>query len=419
MIKAGYFLFTLLYPIGAWILSLFGNKKAKLWTDGRKNAFSFLQEQFEHNRSPVIWFHCASLGEFEQGRPVMEALKKEYPQHKLLITFFSPSGYEIRKNYAGADAICYLPMDGKKHAREFVRIVKPSLVLFIKYEFWYYYLAEIRKQNIPLLLVSALFRKDQPFFQWYGSFHRSMLQCFTYIFVQNKAALQLLHGIHYSKASVSGDTRFDRVLQTVSTFEPMPLIEQFCDGKITVVAGSTWTEDDEELDHYVIHHPDMRFVIAPHDISEERLKECERLYKHTIRYSQLEATELTPDTNTLIIDNIGMLSRIYHYAHIAYVGGAFGGDGIHNILEAAVYAKPVVFGPGHDNFPETDDLIVAGGAFSVENVLELETVLNKLVSNESFYKTACDSSGHFVKKNAGATQQVMTYIQANRLLTSW
>lgn len=418
MIKSGYNLFTFLYPIIANLLALFGNQKAKLWVEGRKQIFPFLQSRFENNTAPVIWFHCASLGEFEQGRPVMEQLKQLYPQYKLLVTFFSPSGYEIRKNYPAADTICYLPMDGKKNAQRFLQIVKPSLVLFVKYEFWYHYLSEINKRNIPLLLISALFRKSQPFFKWYGSFNRSMLACFRHIFVQTDTSLQLLHSIGFDKAGISGDTRFDRVLQTADNFEPLSLIEKFCESKTVLVAGSTWTEDDEELDHFVINHPDLRFIIAPHDISEERLKECEMLYKHTIRYSQFENIELTPNTNTLIIDNIGMLSRIYYYAHIAYVGGAFGGNGIHNILEAAVFAKPVVFGPEHDNFPETDDLIEAGGAFSVENALELETVLNNLLSDEAYCFNAGTTSGEFVKRNAGATKKVIHYIQENRLLTN-
>ncbi len=417
MVKAGYILFTLLYPLGARIASLFNNK-ARLWVDGRKNIFSFLQSVFTNNTSPVIWFHCASLGEFEQGKPVMEKLKELHPTYKLLVTFFSPSGYEIRKNYKGADVICYLPMDSPKHAKQFIQIVKPALVVFVKYEFWYYYLTEIKKQEIPLLLVSALFRKKQPFFKWYGSFHKQMLACFTHLFVQNKESLHLLNSIQINNAEISGDTRFDRVLQTANNFTSLPLIERFCAGKQVLVAGSTWVDDDEELDHFVIHHPDMRFIIAPHDISEDRLKECETLYKHIIRYSQLENTALHDNINTLIIDNIGMLSRIYKYANIAYVGGAFGGDGIHNILEAAVFAKPVVFGPEHDNFPETFDLIEAGGAFSVENALQLETILNKLLNDSQFYQATCVASGNFVKQNTGATEQIITYIQEKRLLTN-
>ncbi len=235
---------------------------------------------------------------------------------------------------------------------------------------------------------------------------------------KTKLRCHLLHSISINNASISGDTRFDRVLQTANHFEPLRLIEQFCQNKKVLVAGSTWTEDDEELDHFVIHHPAMRFVIAPHDISEERLQECERLYKHTIRYSQFENTAIGEDVNTLLIDNIGMLSRIYFYADIAYIGGAFGGDGIHNILEAAVFAKPVVFGPEHDNFPETDDLIEEGGAFSVNNALELENILNKLLTDEAFKAAAGKASGEFVKINAGATGQIIAYIQEKRLLTN-
>ena len=297
-------------------------------------------------------------------------------------------------------------------------MVRPSLVIFVKYEFWYYYLKAIRKRNIPLLLVSGLFRESQTFFKNYGGFYRHMLRYFTHLFVQTPDALQLLHSIGITNASVSGDTRFDRVLATAQNFEGVPLIEAFCAGRKVVVAGSTWTEDDEELDHYVIQHQDMRFIIAPHDISEERLKECEQLYKHTIRYSQLGTAHGTAGINTLIIDNIGILSRLYKYATICYVGGAFGGDGIHNILEPAVFARPVLFGPVHDKFPEAGELIEAGGAYSVENALELENTLNELLSNEQLYTQSCEASQQYIQRNAGATGKVIQYIQEKRLLTN-
>ncbi|TKK67189.1 3-deoxy-D-manno-octulosonic acid transferase [Ilyomonas limi] len=412
-----YYLFITLYPVAARVLSLF-NKKAKLWVRGRKDVMEDVYHYFKSNTAPVIWFHCASLGEFEQGRPVLEGLKTMYQRHKILVTFFSPSGYEIRKNYKLADFICYLPMDSPLHAKRFVTTVRPSLVVFVKYEFWFYYLKAIRKRDIPLLLVSGLFRENQIFFKKYGGFYRRMLRYFTYLFVQTPKALQLLQSIGIANAGVSGDTRFDRVLATAQNFEPVPLIEAFCAGKKTIVAGSTWTEDDEELDHFVIHHPDMRFIIAPHDISEERLKECERLYKHTVRYSHLGKAHNTAGINTLLIDNIGMLSRLYKYATICYVGGAFGGDGIHNILEPAVFAKPVLFGPVHDKFPEAGELIEAGGAYSIENALELEKVLDELLSNEEQYAQSCAASLHYVQGNAGATGKVIQYIQEKRLLTS-
>ena len=412
-----YYLFITLYPVAARILSLF-DKKAKLWVRGRKDVMEDVYHYFKSNTSPVIWFHCASLGEFEQGRPVLEALRVMYARHKILVTFFSPSGYEIRKNYKQADFICYLPMDGPLIAKRFVKMVRPSLVIFVKYEFWFYYLKAIRKRDIPLLLVSGLFRESQTFFKNYGGFYRRMLRYFTHLFVQTPDALQLLHSIGITNASVSGDTRFDRVLATAQNFEAVPLIEAFCAGRKVVVAGSTWTEDDEELDHFVIQHPDMRFIIAPHDISEERLMECERLYKHTIRYSQLGTAHGTAGINTLIIDNIGMLSRLYKYATICYVGGAFGGDGIHNILEPAVFAKPVLFGPVHDKFPEAGELIEAGGAYSVENALELENTLNELLSNEQLYAQSCEASQQYIQRNAGATGKVIQYIQEKRLLTN-
>lgn len=412
-----YYLFITLYPVVARILSLF-DKKAKLWVQGRKDVMDDIYHYFKTNTAPVIWFHCASLGEFEQGRPVLEALRVMYTRHKILVTFFSPSGYEVRKNYKQADFICYLPMDSPLNARRFIKTVRPTLVIFVKYEFWFYYLKAIRKRNIPLLLVSGIFRESQTFFKKYGGFYRRMLRYFTHLFVQTPDALRLLHSIGINNASVSGDTRFDRVLATAQNFEPVPLIEAFCAGRKVVVAGSTWTEDDEELDHFVINHPDMRFIIAPHDISEERLKECERLYKHTIRYSQLSTAHGTAGINTLIIDNIGMLSRLYKYATICYVGGAFGGDGIHNILEPAVFAKPVLFGPVHDKFPEAGAMVEVGGAYSVENALELEKTLNGLLSNEQLYAQSCAASLQYIQHHAGATGKVIQYIQENRLLTN-
>ena len=412
-----YFLFVKLYPFLARVFSLF-NDKAKLWVAGREKVFPKLRIFFNQNTKPVIWFHCASLGEFEQGRPVLESVKALYPRYAILVTFFSPSGYEVRKNYKGADYISYLPMDSVRNARYFVRLVKPALVIFIKYEFWFYYLKEIHQRKIPLLLVSGLFRKDQVFFKNYGGFYRRMLRYFSHLFLQTTDSLQLLQSVNIHKATVNGDTRFDRVLATLNNFKPIPEIAAFCGDKKVLVAGSTWIEDDEELDHFVINHPHMRFIIAPHSISEERLKECERLYKNTVRYSQLNSKPLTGGVNTLIIDNIGMLSRLYYYATICYIGGAFGGDGIHNILEPAVFAKPVIFGPVYDKFPEAVDLVATGGAFTIENALEGEEVLNELLQNEKAYAKSCAASGKYVAEKAGATRQVVQYIQENRLLTN-
>ena len=416
-----YNLFILLYPLAARCIASF-NPKARKWVKGRQQVFSRLQQRFAAEQRPVIWVHCASLGEFEQGRPVMEALKQVYPQHALLLTFFSPSGYEVQKNYPHADAIFYLPMDSAAHARRFLDITRPALVVFVKYEFWFYYLKETRKRNIPLLLVSAIFREDQPFFKKYGHFHRQMLQCFTHLFVQTADAASLLKKINIQPVTISGDTRFDRVLQIAQGFTEIPGIAAFCNNKPVLVAGSTWTEDDEELDHYVNTHEATRFIIAPHDISEERLRECERLYKHSVRYSTylqlLQSHVPVEAVNTLIIDNIGMLSRLYAYASICFIGGGFGGDGIHNILEAAVYHKPVVCGPVYDKYIEGVEMLEAGGAFSIPDALELEKILDRLFTDTSFYQGAAVAAGRYVQQKTGATTGIIRYIQENRLLTS-
>jgi len=425
--KVFYILFLKFYSSGIAIASLFNNK-AKLWIKGRRNIFSAISDNLSYTGSNRIWIHCSSLGEFEQGRPLIESLKKNYPQYSIILTFFSPSGYEHQKNYQSANHIFYLPADSKKNAQKFFDIVQPGLVIFIKYEFWYYYLNEAKRRNIPLLLVSATFRTDQPFFQWYGKFHREMLSCFTHFFVQNQASLNLLQKINFSNVSISGDTRFDRVLEIVRNFKLVSKIENFCAGKTVIVAGSTWLEDDEELDHFANTHPDIRFIIAPHDIGESRLKECEKLYHYSVRYSQFIKQEhkvelptfdiqnRTP--NTLIIDNIGMLKYLYSYATISYVGGGFGGDGVHNVLEAAVYAKPVVFGPVYEKYPEAAELIEHGGAFSVIDAIELEDTLNELFDNPSQYNAAAANARDYVYSKAGATENVMKYIQEKRLLTS-
>lgn len=416
-----YHLFIRLYPLMARLAALFNPKAAK-WVKGRAGIFQQLQQAFAAEKRPVVWVHCASLGEFEQGRPLIEALKQTHAHCAVLLTFFSPSGYEVQKNYAQADYVFYLPMDGPRNAARFLSIARPRLILFIKYEFWFYYLKEAFKRQLPLLLVSGIFRDDQPFFKWYGGFHRGMLRYFSHFFVQTPRAAALLNSAGISQVTVSGDTRFDRVLQIAQGFTDIPAIAGFCAGKTVFVAGSTWTDDDEELDHYVNLHEDYRFIIAPHDIGEERLLECERLYKHAVRYSTylglLQSGVPVDAINTLIIDNIGMLSRLYHYATVCYVGGGFGGDGIHNILEAAVYYKPVVFGPVYDKYIEGVEMIEAGGAFSVADALELEAVFDRLVSDAACYGPAADAAGNYVAQKTGATATVLRYIQEKRLLTN-
>ncbi|BAV04671.1 3-deoxy-D-manno-octulosonic-acid transferase [Filimonas lacunae] len=416
MSKLLYRFFISVYPFMARILGAF-NAKARLWVNGRKNIFTALQQALQPNTQPVIWMHCASLGEFEQGRPVLEALRLQHPHTRILLTFFSPSGYEVQKQYKGADWIFYLPMDSARNARNFFDIVQPSLVLFVKYEFWHYYLQQARNRNIPLLLVSGIFRSNQAFFKSYGQFHRRMLDCFTHFFVQNQASATLLQSVGYNNITIAGDTRFDRVLEIAGNFSPLPVIEQFCNGKPVIVAGSTWSEDDEELDHFANTHPDIRFIIAPHDIGVERIKECQHLYKQAVLFSEWEKQQ-NSNANVLIIDNIGMLSRLYHYATICYVGGGFGGDGIHNILEAAVYYKPVVFGPVYDKYFEAVEMLEQEGAFSVPDALHLEKVFDQLLSNAALYTAAADHAGNYVSSKAGATTTLVNYIQVNRLFTN-
>ncbi len=416
-----YRLFIWLYPKAAWLLGSY-DRKARFWVRGRRGLFKKLSAFFHNNHQPVVWMHTASLGEFEQGRPLLESIRTQYPKHKILLSFFSPSGYEIRKYYEGADMICYLPMDSPAHAHRFLNIVQASLVVFVKYEFWHYYLHEIRQRNIPLLLASGIFREDQPFFKWYGGFHKGMLGNFTELFVQNGASARLLNGIGFhSNVTISGDTRFDRVITIAAQFQTLPVINRFCEGHQVIIAGSTWSEDDEALDHYANTHPDLRFIVAPHDIDEERLEECLKLYKRSMLYSAYEASigegdTLSGDTNVLIIDNIGMLSKLYHYATIAYIGGGFGNDGIHNILEAAVYGKPVLFGPVYDKYFEAEELLEAGGAYSIIDALELEQQLNELLNDQSLYEASAKAAFGYVQREAGATKKIMQYIQENRLL---
>jgi 3-deoxy-D-manno-octulosonic-acid transferase len=425
-----YNLFLWLYQVSIRIVSPW-NKKAAAWLNGRKGIFKTVRKAGIKG-SHRVWMHCASLGEFEQGRPVIESLRKLYPDITVIISFFSPSGYEIRKNYAGADHIFYLPMDSALNAKKWLDLVDPTLVLWIKYDYWYYYLRELRKRKIPALLVSPLFREDQPFFKWYGNIHRLMLDSFHAFFVQNEQSGQLLKSLGITQSVfVGGDTRFDRVIDIAEAFEALPEIDAFCGKHSVIVAGSTWEEDEEELDHFANAHPDIRFIIAPHEIEADHLQDMEGLFRHTIRYSVLEKQFRSKATqeisflqdvqtpNVLIIDNIGMLARLYYYADICYVGGGFGHDGVHNTLEAAVYGKPVITGPVIDKYIEVMELAEAGGVIIIDNALEAESVFNRLLENEEEYEFHGKAAREFVYARRGATEKIIRYIQENRLLTSW
>ena len=365
--------------------------------------------------------HCASLGEFEQGRPLLENIKLQYPEYKIVLSFFSPSGYEVMKDYPGADHIFYLPMDSPSNAKKFIDAVKPSLVLWVKYEYWFYYLDELKRRNIPVILVSGIFRAGQPFFKWYGQIWRVMLGCFTHCFVQNEESRSLLKTIGISEnVSLNGDTRFDRVIAIARNFEPIPYIDSFCANNRVIVAGSTWEEDEIELLHYVKVHPEIKFIIAPHEIGEKKLNEVKKEFPNSIFYSILaeNPSAMADGKNVLIIDNIGMLSRLYKYATITYVGGGFGNDGVHNVLEPAVFGKPVVFGPEYEKFAEATGLVEAGGGLSFSLPLGLEEIFTDLLSDESNLKETGDASKEFVFAQQGATEKIIGYIQEKRLLTS-
>ena len=457
-----YHVFLWFYKVGIRLVAPW-NRKAKEWLDGRKGIFERMRADLgtgSAGKYPVIWMHCSSLGEFEQGRPVIEALRREAPMARIVLTFFSPSGYRAKKDYEGADYIYYLPLDSPGNARQFISLVRPTLVLWVKYDYWYYYLVELKKRGIPVLLVSGVFRADQPFFKWYGRLHRYMLECMTHLFVQTEASRVLLEGRGLAgQVSVSGDTRFDRVIEIAREGAPLPLIEAWCGGHPVIVAGSTWEEDEEELDHYANTHPEVRFILAPHEIGEDRLVEVERLFRHCIRYSVWAAgggrvaggggagvwggagrggsagaegrggaagagragagpRPGWPEPNVLIIDNIGMLSRLYRYATIAYVGGGFGDDGVHNVLEAAVYGKPVVFGPVIEKYIEAVELTESGGGIVIDSALEAEGVLERLLRDPEEVRETGEASARYVDSKKGATDKIIKFIQEKRLLTS-
>lgn len=404
-----------MYRAGISIASLW-NTKAKRWVNGRKDIYEQLKSKFKNQKSKVIWVHCSSLGEFEQGRPVIEKIRSNYPDSRILLTFFSPSGYEIRKDYKGADWVFYLPLDSTSNAKRFFDIVSPSLVVFVKYDYWYYYLSECKKRNIPLLMTSAIFRKEQPFFKWYRGLHRKMLSCFTHFFVQDKESADLLASINIKNVTVAGDTRFDRVSEIAEGFKPIVEIEKFCDGTDILVAGSTWPADEKIIKEATAAIPNLKLIIAPHEIHKGHLDHLKDLFPGSVYYSQL--TRENSHANCLIIDNIGMLSRLYEYSTITYVGGGFN-KGIHNTLEAAVYGRPVLFGPNYQKFREAKELIKAGGGFSISSAEHLSSLLEKFLRDKTHLEAIDTNSYDFVNDNRGATEKILRYIEENRLLTSW
>jgi 3-deoxy-D-manno-octulosonic-acid transferase len=396
----------LLYNLGLYIYSLLilivslFNKKAKLWIDGRRNV-----ELIRLNSS--VWFHFASLGEFEQGRPVLESFKISNPESKIVITFFSPSGYEIRKNTPLADAVYYLPLDTAENARRFIDTINPALAIFTKYEYWYHYFDELHNRAVPLYLISGIFRPTQIFFKWYGSLHRKMLTFVSHFFVQDQQSAQLLQTINIKNVTVSGDTRFDRVWANAQNPKTLPEIETFKNQQKIFIAGSTWPADEQLITKLIPLYPDWKFIIAPHEIGEEKINKLTNLLTQNSfeRFSQLKDLK----SQTLIIDNIGMLSSLYQYGNIAFIGGGFGA-GIHNTLEAAAFSLPVMFGPNHAKFKEASDLINIGAGFSVTDEASLKKVMSDLVRDDNYRTSAGKIAGDYVEQNIGATEAVLSKI---------
>lgn len=407
---------------GIAIASLFNEKVRKMWR-GEREAFKILKQKVDPN-AKYIWFHAASLGEFEQGRPLMERIRKEYPQYKILLTFYSPSGYEVRKNYEGADIICYMPVDTRLNAIRFLRLVRPVMAFFIKYEFWSNFLHILKHRNIPTYSVSSIFREDQVFFKWYGRNYAGVLKCFTRFFVQNEESKRLLEGIGITAVDVVGDTRFDRVLQIKEAAKQLPICEAFRTGVASsqsadvphhdfkvFVAGSSWPPDENIFIPFFNEHKDWRLLIAPHVIAEEHLKLILSLIKgkKVVRYTQTTPEEAA-EADVLIIDCFGLLSSMYNYGDVAYIGGGFG-VGIHNTLEAAVWNMPVIFGPNNKKFQEAQGLLNSGGGFEINTYEDFSGLMSSLMNDETFLKQAGDKAGTFVAHLAGATDKVLASVK--------
>ena len=389
------------------LAALAGNDKAKKWIEGRKNIFSKLFKTINKD-TPLILIHCSSLGEFEQGRPLIEAIKQNFPSYKILLTFFSPSGYEIRKNYKNADYIFYLPADTKKNSTLLIENLNIKLAIFVKYEFWKNYIEKLHNKKIPVILISAIFRPKQLFFKWYGKSYAKILKYFTHIFVQNEESAKLLKNIGiYKNVTIAGDTRFDRVYEIYKAGQPDNIVKKFASfsDKPIIVGGSTWDKDEEILTKFINTEKNVRLIIAPHEVSKEHITRITKLLKTS--YS-LYTNTISP-TSVLIINTIGVLNKAYRIAKIAYIGGGFS-SGIHNILEAAVYGVPVIFGPNYQKFKEANDLIKAKAAFSIKNYTEFKDIVEKLNTDSKFYKQASEAAQQYIKDNIGATKKILSII---------
>lgn len=399
-----YELIICLYTLGVAVASLFNPKARKMWKGGH-DAFSVLRDKVDSG-ARYVWFHAASLGEFEQGRPIMERLRAEYPQYKILLTFFSPSGYEVRKNYEGADIVCYLPLDTYFNARRFLSLVHPEMAFFIKYEFWWNYLHILKRRGVPVYSVSSIFREGQVFFRWYGKTYSNVLKCFTRFFVQNAESKRLLGTLGITGVDITGDTRFDRVLQIKRQAKRLPVVEAFRQDFKVFVAGSSWPPDEDIFIKYFNDRKDWKLIIAPHVIGDDHIRQIlGKLGRKAVRYT--EATEASArEADCLIIDCFGLLSSVYGYGDVAYIGGGFG-VGIHNVLEAAVWNMPVIFGPNNKRFQEAQDLLAAGGGREVDSYSQFEAVMNTYVADAAALKEDGDKAGGYVAGKAGATDMIL------------
>ena len=404
-----YNIITLLASQLLKIVALF-SPKMKLFLDGRKTVFETLKNKL-NSSDKTIWFHAASLGEYEQGLPVIESIKEQFPKHKIIVTFFSPSGYEVRKNNTVADVTLYLPLDTIANAKQFIELVRPEMAFFIKYEYWPNYLNELKKNNIRTYLISGILRENQAFFKWYGGFYRNALKTFDYFFVQNESSKKLLQSIGFTNVKVSGDTRFDRVVSILERDNSLDFIEQFKDNKTTIVIGSSWPKDENLLVNYIDQSSDdVKFIIAPHNIKAEQIQELKKsITKKTVLFSEKENVQLS-EFNVFIIDTIGILTKIYSYADIAYVGGGFGNPGVHNILEPATFGVPVIIGPNYSHFAEATALVNMDGCISIQNQVQLNEAFDLIIQNEDERLEKGHICSTFVQMNKGATQTIMNYI---------
>jgi len=401
-----YSLAIYLYMICAHIVALF-NKKAQLMTKGQRNTWNILRKEIGNDA--YVWFHAASLGEFEQGRPLMERLRREHPEKKILLTFFSPSGYEVRKNYDGADIVCYLPFDTPLNAKKFIKLAHPEAAFFIKYEFWRNYIDILHRQQIPIYSVSSIFREKQVFFRWYGRKYARCLNRITHLFVQNEHSRELLKSIGVTDVTVVGDTRFDRVIDIMHAAKPLPLAECFASGQRVLVAGSSWQPDEDIILPYFNAHPELKLILAPHVVSEQHLQEIEgKLNRPAVRYTQA-TPETVANADCLIIDCYGLLSSIYRYATMAYVGGGFG-VGIHNVPEAAVYGIPVIIGPNNQKFQEAQALLKNGGCREIHQTDDFLRVMDLFLNNPKELEKAGQAAGAYIARHAGAADTIFKQI---------